>query len=183
MTISHHWPASLPSVSAGLAPWTVAGISADPHPRPARHDALRRIRADLGRRPSRQPLSAAPDRGRAQAGKLSLPVAQEQRLGGMASGLYAEPGRNMKRPIFSAMPVATFTIAVTVTISAAPLVHAQTDVESACRSSGGQYSSEEVQPHWGAAPILIETCCTGTGASGKCVTYRDGVQGPTYGGG
>jgi hypothetical protein len=89
----------------------------------------------------------------------------------------------MKRSVFSAMPVATFAIAVAVMASAAPPAHAQTDVESACRSSGGQYSSEEVQPHFGAQPTLIETCCTGTGASQKCVTYRDGVQGPTYGGG
>lgn len=89
----------------------------------------------------------------------------------------------MKRPAFSAVPVATFAIAVALMIPAAPLARAQTDVESACRNSGGQYSSEEVQPHWGAPPTLIETCCTGTGASGKCVTYRDGVQGPTYGGG
>jgi hypothetical protein len=89
----------------------------------------------------------------------------------------------MKRPVFSAMSVPAFIMAVAVMILAAPLAHAQTDVESACRNSGGQYSSEEVQPHWGAAPTLIETCCTGTGASQKCVTYRDGVQGPTYGGG
>ena len=89
----------------------------------------------------------------------------------------------MKRPVFSAMPVATFTIAVSVMVSAAPLAQAQTDIETNCKNSGGQYSSEEVQPHFGANPTLIETCCTGTGTSGKCVTYRDGVQGPTYGGG
>ncbi len=88
----------------------------------------------------------------------------------------------MKRPVFSAMSVATFAIAVAAVISAAPPAQAQTDVENACKNSGGQYSSEEVQPHWGAQSILIETCCTGTGASQKCVTYRDGVQGPTYGG-
>lgn len=84
----------------------------------------------------------------------------------------------MKRLVFSAMPVATFTIPFAVMIAAAPLAHAQTDVESTCRGSGGEYSSQEVQPHWGAQPVLIETCCTGN----KCVTYRDGVQGPTYGG-
>ncbi|MGH3559258.1 MAG: hypothetical protein ACRDTK_17505, partial [Mycobacterium sp.] len=88
----------------------------------------------------------------------------------------------MKRPVFTAMPVAAFTVAVAVMLWAAPLARAQTDVENACRTSGGQYSSQEVQPHWGAASILIETCCTGTGPSAKCVTYRDGVQGPTYGG-
>lgn len=89
----------------------------------------------------------------------------------------------MKRSVFSAMPLATFTIPVAVMILAAPLAHAQTDVENNCRSSGGEYSSEQVQPHWGAPPTLIETCCTGTGASRQCVTYRDGVQGPTYRGG
>lgn len=89
----------------------------------------------------------------------------------------------MQRRVFRRTPVATFAIAVGVMILAAPLANAQTDIESACRSSGGQYSSEEVQPHYGAQPTLIETCCTGTGPSQKCVTYRDGVQGPTYGGG
>jgi hypothetical protein len=89
----------------------------------------------------------------------------------------------MKSPVFSAMPAATFTIAASVTILAAPVAHAQTDIENACKSSGGQYTSEEVSPHFGSNPTLIETCCTGTGPSQKCVTYRDGVQGPTYGGG
>ncbi|GFG75426.1 hypothetical protein MBOT_27910 [Mycobacterium botniense] len=88
----------------------------------------------------------------------------------------------MKRPAFSAMSAAALTLAVAGMISAAPLAQARTDIESTCRSSGGQYSSEQVQPHWGADPVLIETCCTGTGTSGKCVTYRDGVPGPTYGG-
>jgi hypothetical protein len=85
----------------------------------------------------------------------------------------------MKRLICSAMPVALFAIPVALVISSAPLAHAQTDVENNCKSSGGDYTSQEVQPHWGAAPVLIETCCT----AGRCVTYRDGVQGPTYGGG
>jgi hypothetical protein len=89
----------------------------------------------------------------------------------------------MKRRVFSAIPVASYTIAAAVMILAAPLARAQTDIETNCKNSGGQYSSEEVQPHFGATPTLIETCCTGTGASAKCVTYRDGVQGPTYGGG
>jgi hypothetical protein len=101
----------------------------------------------------------------------------------MASGPTPSYGGNLKRSVFSAMPVAAFPIAFAVMILAAPLAHAQTDIEDACRNSGGQYSSEQVQPHWGAQPTLIETCCTSTGASQKCVTYRDGVQGPTYGGG
>jgi hypothetical protein len=100
----------------------------------------------------------------------------------MASGPTSELWRNMKRRVFSTMPVATFTIAVALMISAAPPAQAQTDIETNCKNSGGEYSSEEVQPHFGATAILIETCCTGTGASRKCVTYRDGVQGPTYGG-
>ena len=87
--------------------------------------------------------------------------------------------RNMKRPVLSARPAATFGIAVAVTILAAPLAHAQTDVQSQCASSGGQYTSEEVSPHFGSPPSLIETCCIAQ----KCTTYRDGVQGPTYGGG
>jgi hypothetical protein len=87
----------------------------------------------------------------------------------------------MKSLPLSALPAATFTLAVAAMISAAPLAQAQTDIENNCKSSGGQYTSEQVQPHWGADPVLIETCCTG-GASGKCTTYRDGVPGPTYGG-
>jgi hypothetical protein len=87
----------------------------------------------------------------------------------------------MKRLVLSAMPAATFTLAVAVMISATPVVRAQTDIENSCRNSGGQYTSEQVQPHWGADPVLIETCCTG-GASGQCTTYRAGVPGPTYGG-
>jgi hypothetical protein len=89
----------------------------------------------------------------------------------------------MKRLAFTAMPVATFAIAVAASILAAPLAQAQTDTETNCKGAGGEYSSQEVRPRWGANPTLIETCCTGTGPSQKCVTYRDGVQGPTYGGG
>jgi hypothetical protein len=39
-----------------------------------------------------------------------------------------------------------------------------------------------VSAHFGQDPSLFEECCTGTGASRKCVDYKDGVQGPTYGG-
>jgi hypothetical protein len=88
----------------------------------------------------------------------------------------------MKRPVFTAGIPAAYGIAVAAAIVAAPLAYAQTDVQSQCASSGGQYTSEEVSPHFGQAPSLIETCCTGTGASQKCTSYRDGVQGPTYGG-
>jgi hypothetical protein len=84
----------------------------------------------------------------------------------------------MKRPVLSARRGATFGIAVAATILAAPLAHAQTDVEDNCKNSGGQYTSEQVSPHFGQAPVLIETCCTGP----KCTSWRDGVQGPTYGG-
>ncbi|MBO0881170.1 MAG: hypothetical protein J2P17_12635 [Mycobacterium sp.] len=79
--------------------------------------------------------------------------------------------------------MATFAIAGAATIVVTPLAQAQTDIESSCKSGGGEYSSQEVQPHWGASATLIETCCTNTGAMQQCVTYRDGVQGPTYGGG
>jgi hypothetical protein len=88
----------------------------------------------------------------------------------------------MKRPVFSAIPVAAFAIPVAATILVAPFAQAQTDVEDSCKNSGGQYSSEQVTPHFGSDPSVIETCCTNTGSSQKCVTYRDGVQGPTYGG-
>ncbi|BBZ13317.1 hypothetical protein MBRA_35120 [Mycobacterium branderi] len=85
----------------------------------------------------------------------------------------------MKRLVSTAMRAAVFAIPVAVMISGAPLASAVTDVEDNCRNTGGDYTSQEVQPHWGAAPVLIETCCT----AGQCVTYRDGVKGPTYGGG
>ena len=88
----------------------------------------------------------------------------------------------MKRAVFNPIPAATFTFAAAVTLLVAPLAHAATAIEDNCRSSGGQYTSEEVTPHFGSAPTLIETCCTGTGPSQKCTSYRDGVQGPTYGG-
>ena len=71
-----------------------------------------------------------------------------------------------------------FGAAVAAAILTAPLAHAQTDVQSQCASSGGQYTSEEVSAHFGQAPSLIETCCVAQ----KCTTWRDGVQGPTYGG-
>lgn len=86
----------------------------------------------------------------------------------------------MKRPVLSALPVATFATAAAVMLSGAGVARAQTDVETACKNSGGEYSSEQVQPHWGAEPTLIETCCTGSGGSRQCVTYRDGVPGPAY---
>jgi hypothetical protein len=89
----------------------------------------------------------------------------------------------MKRPAFVGMSMTTFAIAVAAMGLTAPIALAQTDIENDCRSAGGEYSSQEVQARWGAKASLIETCCSGTGASHKCVTYRDGVQGPTYGGG
>jgi len=88
----------------------------------------------------------------------------------------------MKRPAFSVIPVAAFAIPVAATILVAPFAHGQTEVEDSCKNSGGQYSSEQVSAHFGQDPSLIETCCTNTGSSQKCVTYKDGVQGPTYGG-
>ena len=88
----------------------------------------------------------------------------------------------MKSRVLKARPATAVGIAVAATILAAPLAHAQTDVQTNCANSGGQYTSEEVSPHFGSAPTLIETCCISTGPSQKCTTYRDGVQGPTYGG-
>jgi hypothetical protein len=88
----------------------------------------------------------------------------------------------MKRAVSNPIPAATFTFAAAVTLLVAPLAYAETAIEDNCKSSGGQYTFEEVTPHFGSAPTLIETCCTGTGPSQKCTSYRDGVQGPTYGG-
>ena len=88
----------------------------------------------------------------------------------------------MKRPVFRAIPVAAFGIPVTAMILAAPFAHAQTGIEDSCKASGGQYTQSQVSAHFGQDPQLQETCCTGTGASRKCVDYKDGVQGPTYGG-
>lgn len=81
----------------------------------------------------------------------------------------SELRRNMKRLVFG--------IAAAATILTAPLAHA-TGVQDQCASSGGQYTSQEVSPHFGSPAYLIETCCVAQ----KCTTYRDGVQGPTYGG-
>jgi hypothetical protein len=83
----------------------------------------------------------------------------------------------MKRPALSAGRGATFGIAVAAAILAAPLAHA-TGVQDQCASSGGQYTSQEVSAHFGSPASLIETCCIAQ----KCTTWRDGGQGPTYGG-
>ena len=84
----------------------------------------------------------------------------------------------MKRPIFPAISVAAFGIPAAAMILAAPFAHASTDIEDSCKNSGGQYSSSQVSSHFGQDPVLQETCCT----NNKCVTYTNGVQGPTYGG-
>ncbi|MDT5021147.1 MAG: hypothetical protein QOD34_2520 [Mycobacterium sp.] len=88
----------------------------------------------------------------------------------------------MKSPVFNAIPVAAFAIPAAVMILAAPLAHAQTAVEDSCKSAGGQYTQSQVSAHFGQDPSLFEECCTGTGSTIKCVDYKDGVQGPTYGG-
>lgn len=84
----------------------------------------------------------------------------------------------MKRPVFSAIPMAAFGIPAAAMIMAAPFAHAQTDIEDSCKNSGGQYSQSQVSAHFGQDPQLQETCCTGN----KCTTWTNGVQGPTYGG-
>jgi len=88
----------------------------------------------------------------------------------------------MRRPVFHALPVTAFAIPAAAMILAAPLAHAQTDVEDACKNAGGQYTQSQVSAHFGQEPSLFEECCTGAGATRKCVDYKDGVQGPTYGG-
>lgn len=120
--------------------------------------------------------------GLCRPNRLMWPVPRNQRLVGNKPRTDADLRKNMKQHSFSATAVAAFAIALAAMIPTAPLVHAETDVETACTSSGGQYTSEVVRPHWDANPTLIETCCTG-GASGQCVTYNDGVRGAVYGGG
>jgi hypothetical protein len=88
----------------------------------------------------------------------------------------------MKRPVFSAIRLAAFAAPATAMILAAPFAHAQTAVEDSCKNAGGQYTKSEVSAHFGHDPSLFEECCTGDGPSKKCVDYKDGVQGPTYGG-
>jgi hypothetical protein len=88
----------------------------------------------------------------------------------------------MKLPAFSDMPVAALAIVFAAMILTAPPAHSQTDVENTCTSSGGNYTSEVVRPHWNEEPKLIETCCTGSGSSPQCVDYENGVQVDTYGG-
>jgi len=88
----------------------------------------------------------------------------------------------MKRLVFNAIPFAAFAVPAAAMIMAAPFAHAQTDIEDSCKKSGGQYSQSQVSAHFGQDPVLQETCCTNTATSQKCVTYNNGVQGPTYGG-
>jgi hypothetical protein len=82
----------------------------------------------------------------------------------------------MRRPVFTALPVAAFAVPAMAMILAAPFAHAQTDVEDSCKSSGGTYSANQVKAHFGEDESLFETCCTGTGPSQKCVTYKNGVE-------
>jgi hypothetical protein len=82
----------------------------------------------------------------------------------------------MKRPVFTAIRLAAFAAPATATILAAPFAHAQTAIEDSCKSSGGTYSASQVKGHFGEDENLFETCCTGTGPSPKCVTYKNGVE-------
>jgi hypothetical protein len=88
----------------------------------------------------------------------------------------------MKSPVLNAIPFAAFAVPAAAIILAAPFAHAQTEVEDSCKNAGGQYTQSQVSAHFGQDPSLFEECCTGTGPSRKCVDYKDGVQGPTYGG-
>jgi hypothetical protein len=82
----------------------------------------------------------------------------------------------MRRPFFTATPVAVFAVPAAVMILAAPFAHAQTAIEDSCKSSGGTYNASQVKAHVGEDENLFETCCTGTGPSQKCVTYKNGVE-------
>jgi hypothetical protein len=84
----------------------------------------------------------------------------------------------MTRPVFRALPVAAFGISAAAMILAAPLAHAQTDIEDHCKASGGQYTQSQVSAHWGQDAQLQESCTIGN----KTTTWTNGVQGPTYGG-
>jgi hypothetical protein len=84
----------------------------------------------------------------------------------------------MKRPVIRAIPVAAFGIPAAAMILAAPLAHAQTEVEDQCKASGGQYTQSQVSAHFGQDAQLQETCTIGN----KSTTWTNGVQGPTYGG-
>lgn len=84
----------------------------------------------------------------------------------------------MKRPVFRGLPAAAFGVPVAVMILAAPLAHAQTDVEDKCKAAGGQYTQSQVSAHFGQDAQLQETCTIGN----KSTTWTNGVEGPTYGG-
>jgi hypothetical protein len=84
----------------------------------------------------------------------------------------------MTRPVFRAIPVAAFAIPAAAMILAAPLAHAQTDIEDKCKASGGQYTQSQVSAHFGQDAQLQESCTIGN----KTTTWTNGVQGPTYGG-
>ncbi len=84
----------------------------------------------------------------------------------------------MKRPVFRALPAAAFGVSATAMILAAPLAHAQTDIEDNCKKAGGQYTQSQVSAHFGQDAQLQETCTIGN----KSTTWTNGVQGPTYGG-
>jgi len=84
----------------------------------------------------------------------------------------------MNRPVFRALPMAALGIPAAAMILAAPLAHAQTEVEDHCKASGGQYSQSQVSAHFGQDAQLQETCTIGN----KSTTWTNGVQGPTYGG-
>ena len=84
----------------------------------------------------------------------------------------------MTRPVFRALPVAAFGIPVATMILAAPLAHAQTDIEDHCKASGGQYTQSQVSAHFGQDAQLQESCTIGN----KTTTWTNGVEGPTYGG-
>jgi hypothetical protein len=84
----------------------------------------------------------------------------------------------MKRPVFRALPAAALGFPAAAMILAAPLAHAQTDVEDKCKAEGGQYTQSQVSAHFGQDAQLQETCTIGN----KSTTWTNGVQGPTYGG-
>ena len=85
----------------------------------------------------------------------------------------------MKRPVFRAIPVAAFGIPAAAMILAAPLAHAQTDVEDPCKASGGQYTQSQVSAHFGQDPQLFRNAAP---IGNVHNLDSNGVQGPTYGG-
>ena len=88
----------------------------------------------------------------------------------------------MKRPVFTAIPLAAFAIPAAAMVLAAPFAHAQTDIEDSCKNSGGQYSQSQVSAHFGQDAQSVRGDAAPALGVEEMRWTKDGVQGPTYGG-